>query len=204
MSQTPVSESSTSTTLYRYLIVTALSVVVLIGLTLFWRARVIERRLALLRALQPIQLEDGLALGKRPRLYDVYLDGHGGRGTKSWSAFLSFRFMLGFVMMELEGGQSQIRICVDGRRVDPPATVTLMITMPMPMPELSSTHTTRSPQPSSHLSPQESSQDIEDEGEPSPHVEFGLATCSGEDDHAYGYDEHNYMTVTLSFDDAAD
>ncbi|KAJ7879373.1 hypothetical protein B0H13DRAFT_2051294 [Mycena leptocephala] len=60
MSQMPTPPFAASTSFYRYLIVGALSIVVAIGFTLFWR-----------RA------------GTRewPRLHDVYLDGHG----ESWA-----------------------------------------------------------------------------------------------------------------------
>ncbi|KAJ6577752.1 hypothetical protein B0H19DRAFT_1121284 [Mycena capillaripes] len=70
MSQTPGFGVS-SPTLYRYIVIGALSVVVIIGGLLYWHSRVMRRHMP-----TPIQ-RPGNVLRKKPRLYDAYLDGHG-------------------------------------------------------------------------------------------------------------------------------
>ncbi|KAJ7879371.1 hypothetical protein B0H13DRAFT_2667932 [Mycena leptocephala] len=166
MSQSPTPIFAASTSLYRYLIVGALSIVVCIGLTLFWRARVIERRLALLRALQPARLEDGLALGKRPRLYDVYLDGHG----ESWAEImpLSLDRARPLPVHNSKSAKSKHASASMSMDVDEDlsATVTLMITMPSSVP--SSRKPARSPQ---------DIEDGEDEASPLRMSSSGSRTC---------------------------
>ncbi|KAJ7260374.1 hypothetical protein B0H12DRAFT_1107933 [Mycena haematopus] len=71
MSQTPTFNNSS--TLYRYVVVGVLSVVVFIGAMLFWRSRVLERRLA---SYGPV-LHTANRAPERPRLYDMYLDSPG-------------------------------------------------------------------------------------------------------------------------------
>ncbi|KAJ6503784.1 hypothetical protein C8R45DRAFT_572220 [Mycena sanguinolenta] len=71
MSQTPA--FNTSSTLYRYVVIGVLSMVLFIGAMLFWRSRVLERRLALYG---PV-IRAANKTPERPRLYDIYLDGHG-------------------------------------------------------------------------------------------------------------------------------
>ncbi|KAF7343772.1 hypothetical protein MSAN_01958200 [Mycena sanguinolenta] len=71
MSETPVFNASS--TLYRYVVIGGLSMVVFIGAMLFWRSRVIERRLALYGPVISVANK----ASERPRLYDMYLDGHG-------------------------------------------------------------------------------------------------------------------------------
>ncbi|KAJ7624207.1 hypothetical protein DFH06DRAFT_1229992 [Mycena polygramma] len=73
MSSNPLATSAMSAVLYRYVVVGALSIVICIGLTLFWRSRIIERQRARLVPIQ--QPEDAIA--SKPRVYDAYLDGHG-------------------------------------------------------------------------------------------------------------------------------
>ncbi|KAJ7908955.1 hypothetical protein B0H13DRAFT_2330808 [Mycena leptocephala] len=78
MSQTPVF-STASPNLYRYIVIGTLSVVIIIGVMLFWRSRIIERQL-LNRPIQTL----ATGLENKPRLYDAYLDGHG----ESWPGIM--------------------------------------------------------------------------------------------------------------------
>ncbi|KAF8189527.1 hypothetical protein K438DRAFT_948104 [Mycena galopus ATCC 62051] len=71
MSQSP--QFDIGTNLYRYIVIGVLSAVVCVGVLLFWRSRVVERRLP--RGPLPSRMKD--ILGERPTMYDVYLDGHG-------------------------------------------------------------------------------------------------------------------------------
>ncbi|KAJ7743629.1 hypothetical protein B0H16DRAFT_1561142 [Mycena metata] len=68
-----------SSTLYRYPIIAALAIVIIIGAMLCWRSRVVERRARLFGPLHP---PAEIVIAKRkPHLYDVYL---GGRGGELW------------------------------------------------------------------------------------------------------------------------
>jgi hypothetical protein len=59
-----------------YVVIAALSIVVFIGLMLFWRSRVVEARMRLLRPAIPLstRADPERKLPPRPRLYDAYLD----------------------------------------------------------------------------------------------------------------------------------
>ncbi|KAJ7890118.1 hypothetical protein B0H14DRAFT_3429179 [Mycena olivaceomarginata] len=64
-----------SKTLYRYFVIAALSIAVFIGLMLFWRSRVVEARMRLLRPAIPLSTsaDPETKFPPRPRLYDAYL-----------------------------------------------------------------------------------------------------------------------------------
>jgi len=148
MSQTPIFNDSQ--TLYRYVVVGALSIVVFIGAMLFWRSRVIERRLAALRPLRTI--ENGPA--QRPLLYDTYLDGHG----QLWHDIMP----VSVYQIRHPPSKAAKHASLD---VDPllsaQLNVALMIAMPSP-----------DPPPTPKEPPGDS--DVEDDRAP-PYVEFGVA-----------------------------
>jgi hypothetical protein len=58
-----------------YVVIAALSIAVFIGLMLFWRSRVVEARMRLLRPAIPLSTsaDPETKFPPRPRLYDAYL-----------------------------------------------------------------------------------------------------------------------------------
>ncbi|KAJ6571314.1 hypothetical protein B0H19DRAFT_1372444 [Mycena capillaripes] len=146
MSSQPPPIFSNSATLYRYVVVAALSTVVFIGLLLFWRSRIIERRLALLG---PIQGTTQNALPEKPLLHDVYLDSRG----ESWHEMmpLSIHRVGSWPLDSAKHTSLDIQPLISAQLI-----IALMMAMPCPDPM---------------SRPPESSQDIE---QALPYLEFGV------------------------------
>ncbi|KAJ7019570.1 hypothetical protein C8F04DRAFT_1105986 [Mycena alexandri] len=140
-----------SSTLYRYPIIAALAIVIVIGGMLCWRSRVIERRA---RLLMPLQAPEIVVAKTKPNLYDVYL---GSRG-ELWHEIMP--------LSHSRVGSGPQNLSKDtSLDVDPEvsalSTVALMIAMPSNSPRAI---------PVSEFSP-----DRPDLEQGLPYLEFGLA-----------------------------
>ncbi|KAJ7362462.1 hypothetical protein DFH08DRAFT_840929 [Mycena albidolilacea] len=155
-----------SNALYRYVVIAALSIVVFIGLMLFWRSRVVEARMHLLRPTIPLSTpaDPERKLSPRPRLYDAYLEW--GAGGKAWHDVIP---------LSAHEHQPLSTPLPPTPKHDPdpdfgtdllpsaaaPLTLAVLISMPVPVPK---------------LHPQSRAATPEDaEGRPPPCVEFGVA-----------------------------
>ncbi|KAK7046395.1 hypothetical protein R3P38DRAFT_2873589 [Favolaschia claudopus] len=139
------------TALYRYIVVAALSIVVVIAAMLCWRSRVMERRIARQRLhISPGQIDTGQNKA-RPILYDVYLGRHG----DLWHTLMP-------ISMQQLLHPTQVRSSANsGKSVSPAdnqtcSRLTLALLVEMPAPPINT-------------------REVEDENAPFlPYLEFGI------------------------------
>ncbi|KAJ7762880.1 hypothetical protein B0H14DRAFT_3510764 [Mycena olivaceomarginata] len=161
-----------SKALYRYVVIAALSIVVFIGLMLFWRSRVVEARMRLLRPAIPLstRADPERKLPPRPRLYDAYLDW-------DWGARARAGGEVWHEVMPLSAHQHQHEPFVGPptpkHGPDPdfsahllssaaaPLTLAVLIAMPVPVP--------------TPITTQSREDDGEEDDRLPPYVEFGMA-----------------------------
>ncbi|KAF8182501.1 hypothetical protein K438DRAFT_2020902 [Mycena galopus ATCC 62051] len=139
--------------LYQYALVGAVGVAVLLIVLLCIRARAIERRRV---HDMPMRALDDLE--RKPRLYDAYLDGHGG----SWHEIMP-------VSLHPFGSWTPNPAKHTSIDTNPPAaasalsTVAMIIIMPSP-----------SPPPQPRAPPDSSGERNSEDDEPLPYLEFGV------------------------------
>ncbi|KAJ7362456.1 hypothetical protein DFH08DRAFT_1024629 [Mycena albidolilacea] len=158
-----------SKALYCYVVIAALSIVVFIGFMLFWRSRIVEARMRLLRPAIPLspRADPERKLPPRPRLYDAYLDwdwgARAGVGGEVWREVMPL--CAHQYQHEPFVGPPTPKHCPDPdfgahlrSSAAAPLTLAVLIAMPVPTPLTT-----------------QSREDREDDDRLPPYVEFGMA-----------------------------